>query len=166
MADNTATAAVVEQRLRDAGIQLTMGGEPTLVPLHPDGAEWNVSADGPTKLTYARALAGELRRRAWPGSCLIHCPGKRYDGEVNPRWALRLTTGLDGQPLVHWPQHGNTSNTIPSLPQLIEEHGATRVALLGGFCFRQPAQFTDEESVAMGHDGSEACGRNGSPTRL
>lgn len=123
MAANTATAAVVEQRLRDAGIQLTMGGEPTLVPLHPDGAEWNVSADGPTKLTYARALAGELRRRAWPGSSLIHCPGKRYDGEVNPRWVLRLITGLDGQPLVHWPQHGNTSNTsnaIPSQQQLLD----------------------------------------------
>jgi uncharacterized protein (DUF2126 family) len=97
------TAAAVEERLQRAGIPLTMGGEPTLVPLDPQGAEWSVAADGPTKLRYARALAAELQRRAWPGSLLLFCPGKRYDGEVNPRWALRLITGGDGQPLVPWP---------------------------------------------------------------
>jgi uncharacterized protein (DUF2126 family) len=99
-----ATAEAVEQRLQQAGIALTMGGEPTLVPDDPQGAEWSVAADGPTKLAYARALAAELRRRAWPGSTLLYCPGKRYDGEVNPRWALRLITGPQAQPLVQWPQ--------------------------------------------------------------
>ena len=62
-----APAEVIEQRLRQAGVQLTMGGEPTLVPLEPDGAEWNVAADGPSKLGYARALAKEL-------PCLLHGP--------------------------------------------------------------------------------------------
>ncbi|MEY2749767.1 MAG: hypothetical protein RLZZ168_1783 [Cyanobacteriota bacterium] len=97
------TAAELEQRLQRAGIALTMGGEPTLVPIDPQGAEWSVAADGPTKLRVARALAAELQRRAWPGSLLLFCPGKRYDGEVNPRWALRLITGRDGQPLLPWP---------------------------------------------------------------
>jgi uncharacterized protein (DUF2126 family) len=97
------TAAELEQRLQRAGIALTMGGEPTLVPIDPQGAEWSVAADGPTKLRVARALAAELQRRAWPGSLLLFCPGKRYDGEVNPRWALRLITGGDGQPLLPWP---------------------------------------------------------------
>jgi len=103
-ARDLATAAAVEERLQTAGIALTMGGEPTLVPEIPQGAEWSVAADGPTKLRYARALASELQRLAWPGSTLIYCPGKRYDGEVNPRWALRLITGLSGTPLVAWPQ--------------------------------------------------------------
>ena len=98
-AADLATAAALEARLEAAGIALTMGGEPTLVPIDPQGAEWSVAADGPTKLAYARALAAELQRIAWPGSTLIYCPGKRYDGEVNPRWALRLITGRDGQPL-------------------------------------------------------------------
>ena len=101
---NPTTAAAVEHRLKQAGIRLTMGGEPTLVPFEPEGAEWSVAADGPTKLRYARHLAAELQRRAWPGSTLLYCPGKRYDGEVNPRWALRLITGRNGEPLVHWPQ--------------------------------------------------------------
>ncbi|MDA0718296.1 MAG: transglutaminase family protein [Cyanobacteria bacterium] len=100
----SATAAAVEKRLQEAGIALTIGGEPTLVPLQPDGAEWTVSADGPTKLRYAHALARELQQRAWPGSTLLHCPGKRYDGEVNPRWVLRLITSCQGEPLVSWPQ--------------------------------------------------------------
>ncbi|MFM2158238.1 MAG: hypothetical protein RLZZ124_712, partial [Cyanobacteriota bacterium] len=99
-----ATAAALEERLRAAGIALTMGGEPTLVPDDPQGAEWTVAADGPTKLRFARALATELQRVAWPGSTLIYCPGKRYDGEVNPRWALRLITGPGAQPVVTWPQ--------------------------------------------------------------
>ena len=99
-----ATASKLEQRLNAAGIRLTFGGEPTYVPLEPEGAEWSVAADGPTKLGYAKALGRELERRVWPGSTLIYCPGKRYDGEVNPRWALRLITGIDGQPVVRWPQ--------------------------------------------------------------
>jgi len=96
-------AEAVEQRLEAAGIRLTLGGEPTYVPLEPLGAEWSVAADGPTKLPMARAMASELQRSAWPGSTLLYCPGKRYEGEVNPRWALRLFTGLDGQPTVRWP---------------------------------------------------------------
>jgi uncharacterized protein (DUF2126 family) len=97
------TAATLEQRLQDAGIILTFGGEPTYVPIDPVGPEWSVTADGPTKLSYARALATELQQRVWPGSTLLLCPGKRYDGEVNPRWTLRLIADLQGQPLVSWP---------------------------------------------------------------
>ncbi len=99
-----AAARTAEDRLRRAGIQLTLGGEPTVVPFDPVGAEWTYAADGPSKLEQARRLARELQRRVWPGSTLLFCPGKRYDGEVNPRWALRLITGTGGRPPVHWPE--------------------------------------------------------------
>lgn len=92
-----------EARLQQAGIALTLGGEPTYIPLHPEGAEWTVAADGPTKLPMARAMAAAIQRRSWPGSTLLYCSGKRYEGEVNPRWALRLVTGRDGQPIAPWP---------------------------------------------------------------
>ena len=97
-------ARAAEARLIKAGIQLTLGGEPTFVPLEPKGAEWSVSADGPTKLPIARRLGQELQLSAWPGSTMLYCPGKRYDGEVNPRWALRLITGRQGRPPVRWPR--------------------------------------------------------------
>ncbi|MEY3750828.1 MAG: hypothetical protein RLZZ186_1247 [Cyanobacteriota bacterium] len=113
---NAATASAVEARLERAGIQLTMGGEPTLVPIDPQGAEWSVAADGPTKLRYARLLAAELQRRAWPGSTLFYCPGKQYDGEVNPRWALRLIIGKNGEPLVPVPPA--TASAIPNAAEL------------------------------------------------
>ena len=90
----------VQERLAAAGIHLTLGGEPTLVPLNPDGPEWSITADGPTKLPMARRLAAEFQRRVWPGSTLLYCPGKLYAGEVNPRWALRLLVRADGSPLV------------------------------------------------------------------
>lgn len=102
--DPAQVSALIEQRLAAAGVQLTLGGEPTYVPDEPEGAEWAFAADGPTKLGYARALAAQLQQRAWPGSTLMYCPGKRYDGEVNPRWALRLFTGPTGDPVVAWPQ--------------------------------------------------------------
>ena len=96
-------AEAAESRLRAAGIQLTLGGEPTLVPLEPEGPEWSVTADGPTKLPIARAMARDIQQGIWPGSTLLYCPGKRYDGEVNPRWALRLFLGDDGTAPVRWP---------------------------------------------------------------
>lgn len=99
----SATAHEAERRLAEAGIALTLGGEPTLVPDDPVGAEWTVAADGPTKLRYAYALAREIRRRSWPDSTLMLCPGKRYEGEVNPRWVLRLLRHSTGAPIAPWP---------------------------------------------------------------
>ena len=128
-----ATASKLEQRLNAAGIRLTFGGEPTYVPLEPEGAEWSVAADGPTKLGYAKALGRELERRVWPGSTLIYCPGKRYDGEVNPRWALRLITGIDGQPVVRWPQaiasQPGNANQQELLPPTAEQAPALLAAI-------------------------------------
>ncbi|MFZ9619934.1 MAG: transglutaminase family protein [Prochlorococcaceae cyanobacterium] len=115
-----ATARAVEERLVRSGIALTMGGEPTFVPVNPEGAEWSVAADGPTKLAYARALAVELQNRVWPGCTILFCPGKRYDGEVNPRWALRLITKADGSPLVPWPDVPKQGVCAPPEPEAIE----------------------------------------------
>jgi len=136
-----ATAAAIEARLQQAGIRLTMGGEPTLVPLEPTGAEWSVAADGPTKLRYARQLAAELQRRAWPGSTLLYCPGKQYDGEVNPRWALRLITGQNGEPVVPWPD--GVGDAVPSraeLEALLENLGSDLGCPLQALPLRDPLQ--------------------------
>ena len=96
-------AEAAESRLRAAGIRLTLGGEHAMVPLEPEGPEWSVTADGPTKLPIARAMARDIQQWIWPGSTLLYCPGKCYDGEVNPRWALRLFLGDDGTAPVRWP---------------------------------------------------------------
>ncbi len=93
-------AARVEQRLAHHGVELTLGGEPTYVPLEPSGPEWSFSAVGPTKLAYARAFASAMVARHLPGAAVILAPGKLYPGEANPRWSLQILARRDGRPVV------------------------------------------------------------------
>ena len=93
----------VEASLRRTGMLLTMGGEPTFVPTVPDGPEWQTAALGPTKLAYARRLARELVRSAFPGAAILETSGKHYPGEPLPRWALLIQRRADGVPLWHDP---------------------------------------------------------------
>lgn len=80
-------------------IEMTLGGEPTFVPVKPHGAEWNYSAVGPTKFRYARKLAGILLRDHLKGGVDFFSPGKSYPGELNPRWAIRILANRDGPPI-------------------------------------------------------------------
>ncbi len=81
------------------GAKVTLGGEPTYVPLMPEGPEWNYSAVGPTKLGYAREMARHLLKNDLPGGVDFFSPGKSYPGEVNPRWAIRLIANRNGRPI-------------------------------------------------------------------
>src|SRR5215217_8248684 len=91
--------AAVESSLTRLGVFLTMGGEPTFVPISPAGAEWQTAALGPTKLAYARRLARELIRSAFPGAVVLETSAKHYPGEPLPRWALLIQRLADGRPL-------------------------------------------------------------------
>lgn len=82
------------------GVRLTLGGEPTYIPIDPQGPEWSVTALGPTKLRYAYALTDALIEQSLPNAVAIYSPGKFYPGEVNPRWAINLVWNRDGSPLV------------------------------------------------------------------
>lgn len=81
------------------GVEMTLGGEPTFVPVKPDGPEWNYSAVGPTKLAYARKMATTLLRHDLKGGVDFFSPGKSYPGELNPRWAIRILANRDGSPI-------------------------------------------------------------------
>ena len=83
-----------------AGVEMTIGGEPTFLPLKPEGAEWNYSAVGPTKYRYARKLAISLLRDHLKGGVDFFSPGKSYPGEINPRWAIRIIANRDGTPII------------------------------------------------------------------
>jgi uncharacterized protein (DUF2126 family) len=94
-----ACGEAVEASLNRSGLLLTMGGEPTFVPFHPEGAEWATAALGPTKLGYARRLARQLVQDAFPGAALLETSGKQYPGEPLPRWALLIQHRADGEKL-------------------------------------------------------------------
>jgi uncharacterized protein (DUF2126 family)/transglutaminase-like putative cysteine protease len=86
--------------LANAGLTLTMGGEPTFTSReHPAEPEWNGAALGPTKTSQGWRLIHELRRRFAPGGVTIARMGKHYPGESLPRWAIDLWARKDGQPM-------------------------------------------------------------------
>ncbi len=95
-----ALGATVDTSLREAGVRLTMGGEPTFVSASDrDAAEWNVEALGPTKRTYAGRLLRKLFPLWAPGAALTYSQGKLYPGEPLPRWALYAHWRADGEPV-------------------------------------------------------------------
>jgi uncharacterized protein (DUF2126 family) len=88
------------------GVGMTLGGEPTFVPVRPDGPEWNYAAVGPTKLGFAKKLAARILRDHMTGGVEFFSPGKSYPGELNPRWAIRLLANRDGSPVFPRPAGG------------------------------------------------------------
>jgi uncharacterized protein (DUF2126 family)/transglutaminase-like putative cysteine protease len=90
----------VDQRLMEAGIELTMGGEPTFVSIdNQAAAEWTVEADGPHKRELANRLASALWKQFAAGGLVQRSEGKWYPGESFPRWQVGLIWRRDGEPL-------------------------------------------------------------------
>ena len=90
----------VDQRLTDADVRLTMGGEPTFVSID-DGtsAQWTTDADGPEKRERSAVLAQRMKAVYAPQGLLHHGQGKWYPGEPLPRWQIAVHWRLDGRPL-------------------------------------------------------------------
>jgi uncharacterized protein (DUF2126 family) len=90
----------VDEALREHRIVLTMGGEPTFNSReHPEAAEWNADAMGPTKWSQGLRLVEELRQRLAPGAAVLLRSGKLYPGESLPRWSLDICGRRDGVPV-------------------------------------------------------------------
>ena len=95
-----ALGAVVDKRLADADVRLTVGGEPTFVSIdNQTDAEWTTAADGPHKRTLASALTAQLKNAWAPAGLVQHSQGKWYPGEPLPRWQIGLMWRTDGSPL-------------------------------------------------------------------
>ncbi|MBO0841685.1 MAG: transglutaminase family protein [Nocardioides sp.] len=95
-----ALGEAVDARLDAAGVDLTMGGEPTFVSLDDQtSAQWNTDADGEHKRELATDLAERLRKVYATGGIVHRGQGKWYPGEPLPRWNIDLQWRTDGEPL-------------------------------------------------------------------
>ncbi|MBS2022797.1 MAG: transglutaminase family protein [Deltaproteobacteria bacterium] len=150
-----------DERLKALGIQLTTGGEPTFNSrLHPERAEWNGDALGPTKWSQGLELTREIRKRVCPGAAVLLRQGKHYPGESLPRWTLELIARRDGVPL--WPERGEREAWAqspggakrPGSPELLAEakalaEGLARRLGLDGFvheALEDPWRFLQDEA--------------------
>jgi uncharacterized protein (DUF2126 family)/transglutaminase-like putative cysteine protease len=89
--------------LTAAGLQVTVGGEPTFTARDNVAAEeWQGGALGPDKWRRGRMLADDLLERLAPGGLVLHRQGKQYPGESMPRWALDVIARRNGAAL--WPE--------------------------------------------------------------
>jgi uncharacterized protein (DUF2126 family) len=95
----------IDRDLAAADVRLTLGGEPTFVSIDDmEGAEWTMTALGPTKRERAGVLLKRLMKRFAPGGLLHYGQGKWYPGESLPRWALGCWWRCDGVPV--WQNDG------------------------------------------------------------
>ena len=114
--------------LDEAGLQLTVGGEPTFNSrLHPEAPEWRSEAIGPTKWEQGVALAAELRDRLAPGAAILRREGKWYPGESLPRWALDVVGLRDGTRL--WSGGGARREASPAAAEMLVRAIAARLQL-------------------------------------
>lgn len=92
--------ARLDQRMADADVRLTVGGEPTFVSVdNQTDPEWLTDADGPHKRERASALAARLKKVWAPHGVVQRSQGKWYPGEPLPRWQIGLYWRTDGEPL-------------------------------------------------------------------
>jgi uncharacterized protein (DUF2126 family) len=82
-----------DARVRQLGLDIWVGAEPTFTDRFSDAPEWLADAVGADKYARAQALIGSLRTGT---EVVLRTLGRQYGGEERPRWSLGLYGRRDG----------------------------------------------------------------------
>ena len=85
-----------DARLRERGLRVWLGAEPTFTDPRSTEPEWIGAAEGPTKAARAKRL---WRRLARPGALALRTIGRQYPDEEAPRWSFGLWERRHGGPV-------------------------------------------------------------------
>lgn len=91
-----------DRAVRDSGLNLWVGSEPTFTDRYSQAPEWLSSALGGEKEARAHELAQALAANM-PGAMILRSTGRKYPGEPEPRWNIGLYRQADGQPFWQGP---------------------------------------------------------------
>jgi len=99
-----------DRAVREAGLVLWLGGEPTFTDPASTDRAWLGAAEGSDKLARALGLFRRLRR---PGELAVRTVGRQYPDEDAPRWSLGLYRRRDGSPIWGGPPDPALLDTPP-----------------------------------------------------
>jgi uncharacterized protein (DUF2126 family) len=124
-----ALGQLVDKRLQEDDVRLTMGGEPTFVSVDDmEGDEWNTHADGANKRERAQQLTMRLRDVFAKGAMLHYGQGKWYPGEPLPRWQYGIFWRKDNEAVWRNPElladiNKDYGHTVKNAQQFIQQLG-------------------------------------------
>ncbi|BFT29298.1 transglutaminase family protein [Alteromonas sp. D210916BOD_24] len=119
----------VDRQLHEAGITLTMGGEPTFISIDDmESEQWNTAADGIEKRALAHRLFMRMESAFSRGGFRHYGQGKWYPGESLPRWQYACYWRKDGQKLWSNPSLLADINTSTSFTLQDSKHFTNQLA--------------------------------------
>jgi uncharacterized protein (DUF2126 family) len=87
----------LDRRIRELGLGIWIGAEPTFTDRFSESPEWLSNALGGDKEQRACALLRGLLP-TFPGAAVLHTLGRQYPGEPSARWNMGLYARRDGTP--------------------------------------------------------------------
>ncbi|CAI4166664.1 DUF2126 domain-containing protein [Alteromonas macleodii] len=119
----------IDKDLVNAGITLTMGGEPTFISIDDmESEQWNTAADGKEKRILAHTLFMKMVESFSNSGFRHYGQGKWYPGEPLPRWQYACYWRKDGAPIWHNQALLADNNATYSFSQSEAQTFATQLA--------------------------------------
>lgn len=91
-----------DQAVQTLGLDIWLGNEPTFTLMQSTAPEWLTDAVGAEKTVRARQIVVELAKQA-PHAVLLRSIGRKYAGEVEPRFSFGLFARRDGRSIYDGP---------------------------------------------------------------